>query len=93
MGDDAEMDAEGRLRVGRTLGSWGYLGLDGQVRARLAGPKVLPNGRSWDFAAGPQIVVYSGRWFASSTTGPTTMGLTSERVGFSALLSVGGVSF
>jgi hypothetical protein len=92
-GDDGETDAEGRLRFGRYLGTYVRLGLDGQVRARVAGPRVLPNGRSWDFAAGPQATVAWNRFYGSMTAGPSTVGLVSRNVGWSAMLSVGALAF
>jgi hypothetical protein len=93
LGDDGEVDSEGRLRLGYDVGSWARLGLDGQARVRLSGPLNLPNGRSWDFAAGPQFLAYASNFFGSVTAGPTTMGLVSKSVGWTALLSVGGTTF
>ena len=92
-GDDGEMDTEARLRFGRALGAHGRLGFDGQVRARVAGPRLLPNGRTWDFAAGPQAMVAWDRWYGSLTAGPATTGLVSRNVGWLAILSVGAVAF
>jgi hypothetical protein len=93
LGDEGEMDTEGRLRLGRDFGNWARLGIDGQMRVRVAGPLTLPNRRSWDFAAGPQFLAYSGNFFGAVTTGPTTMGLVSENIGWTAMLSVGGTTF
>ncbi len=93
LGDEGEMDTEGRLRFGRDFGSWARVGLDSQVRVRVAGPLTLANGRSWDFAAGPQFLGYFGNFFGSLTAGPTTMGLISDKVGWTALVSVGGTTF
>jgi hypothetical protein len=93
LGDEGEMDSEGRLRLGRDLGSWGRVGVDSQARVRVAGPLTLANQRSWDFAAGPQFLAYSGNFFGALTAGPTTMGLVSQNVGFTALVSVGGTTF
>jgi hypothetical protein len=93
IGDEGEMDAEGRLRLGRDIGSWVRVGLDGQARARGAGPMTLANGRTWDFAAGAQVLAYSGPLFGSLTTGPTTTGLVTNNVGFTAMLSVGAAAF
>ena len=93
MGDDGEMDTEARLRFGRALGSYVRLGFDGQVRARVAGPRLLPNGRSWDFAAGPQALLAWDRWFGSVTAGPATTGVVSRNVGWLAMLSVGASAF
>jgi hypothetical protein len=92
-GDDGEVDAEGRLRFGKRLGEFLRLGVDSQVRERLAGPRILPNGRTWDFAAGVQGVASMGNYFASLTAGPATMGLLSSKVGWTALASVGGITF
>jgi hypothetical protein len=93
LGDEGEMDSEGRLRVGYDVGSWARVGLDSQARVRVAGPLTLANGRSWDFAAGPQMLAYSGNFFGAVTAGPTTMGLVSDKVGWTALLSAGGTTF
>jgi hypothetical protein len=93
LGDEGEMDAEGRLRLGYDLGTWARVGFDSQARRRVAGPLTLPNRRSWDFAAGPQFFAYSGNFFGAFTTGPTTMGLVSDKVGYTALLSFGGTTF
>jgi len=93
LGDEGEMDGEGRLRLGRDIGSWARLGIDGQMRVRMAGPLTLANGRSWDFAAGPQFLAYASNFFGAVTAGPTTMGLMSENVGWTAMLSVGGTTF
>jgi hypothetical protein len=93
LGDEGEMDAEGRLRAGYDVGTWARVGIDSQARRRVAGPLNLPNGRSWDFAAGPQFLAYSGNFFGAVTAGPTTMGLISDKVGYTALLSVGGTTF
>ena len=93
LGDDGEMDTEGRLRLGRDVGSWARVGIDGQARVRVAGPLTLANGRSWDFAAGPQVLAYSGNFFGALTAGPTSIGLLSQNVGFTAIVSVGGTTF
>jgi hypothetical protein len=92
LGDDGEMDAEGRFRVGYDVGRFVRLGLDSQGRVRVAGPKYLPNGRTWDFAAGTQVTVAVSRFFGAFTAGPTTMGLVSDSVGASAVLSFGGTT-
>jgi hypothetical protein len=93
LGDDGEADAEGRLRLGRDLGQNVRVGLDGQARLRLSGPRSLPNGRSWDFAAGPQVMAGFGNFFVSTTAGPSTVGLLSKAVGWTAMLAVGGTTF
>lgn len=89
-GPAGEMDAEARLRLGYDVHRLVWLGIDGQTRVRVAGPKTLPNGRIWDFAAGPQVLVGASHFFGSLTAGPTTMGLVTDAIGFSAMLSLGG---
>jgi hypothetical protein len=89
-GDDGETDVEGRLRAGRDLGRFVRLGVDSQLRVRATGPRVL--GRTWDFVAGPQVVVGTRSFYASLTSGPTTVGI-ADGVGWSGLVSVGGVPF
>jgi hypothetical protein len=89
-GEEGEMDVEGRLRLGRDLGRFVRLGVDGQLRARVAGPRVLPNGRSWDFVGGPQLLVGSDSFYAALTAGPSTMGVTSSAVGVESFLCMGG---
>ncbi len=91
-GDEGETDAESRLRFGYDLGRLVRLGVDGQARFRLSGEDQLPNGKTWDFAAGPQLFVGSGAFYGALTAGPATMGLTSESVGFSAALALGGTT-
>lgn len=92
-GDEGETDAEARLRLGRALGSSVRVGVDGQARIRLAGPQYLPNGRTWDFSAGPQVLVYMGNLFGSLTAGPTMTALLSTNIGWSAMLAAGGTTF
>jgi hypothetical protein len=92
-GDDGEVDVEGRLRLGRDVTRTLRLGIDGQARDRVAGPRYLPNGRTWDFAAGAQAVLSVSNFFGSLTAGPTTMGLQSSKVGWTVLASFGAVSF
>jgi hypothetical protein len=91
-GDEGETDAEGRLRLGRALGSHWRLGVDSQLRARIGGPRYLPNGRTWDFAAGPQVIASFDPWYGSLTAGPATTGLVSNDVGWIAVLSIGGTA-
>jgi hypothetical protein len=93
LGDEGEVDTEGRLRLGYDLGDWMRLGIDNQMRVRVSGPLTLANGRSWDFASGLQLLGYTGNFFGAVTAGPTTMGLVSKNVGYTALLSVGGTTF
>ena len=92
LGDDGETDTETRLRFGRDLGELVWLGLDAQARLRVSGPKYLPNGRVWDFAAGPQLMLGSGSFFAVLTAGPATMGQLSTNVGFTSMLGIGGAT-
>jgi hypothetical protein len=92
LGDDGEMDSEGRFRLGYDVGRYVRLGLDSQARVRVGGPKYLPNGRIWDFAAGSQVMVTGGRFFGTFLAGPATMGLVSDKVGATAMLAFGGTS-
>jgi len=89
LGDDGEIDVEGRLRLGRDVASLLRVGLDGQARVRAAGDTKLVGGRTWDFAGGPQLLVGASRFFGALTAGPATMGV-ETRVGFTALATVGG---
>jgi hypothetical protein len=89
-GDEGEADVEGRLRAGRNLGSLFWLGVDGQIRLRVSGPKYLPNGRTWDFASGPQLLLGSGRFYGALTTGVATMGLQSRSLAYVSIVSAGG---
>lgn len=92
-GDEGETDAEARLRFGHAIGERVRLGVDGQVRARVAGPRYLPNGRTWDFAAGPQAMLALDWLFAALTIGPSTTDLTTDKIGWSGVFSFGGASF
>jgi hypothetical protein len=89
-GDEGEVDAEGRLRFGRDVGRWFRLGVDGQARMRVSGPRTLPNGRPWDFASGAQALVGSRVVFGALTAGPTTTGTLTDALGWHAVLSLGG---
>jgi hypothetical protein len=91
-GDDGETDAEGRLRIGKDVSQFVRLGIDGQARVRMAGPKYLPNGQIWDFAAGPQIMIGSRAFFGALTGGPATMGLLSPNLGWTVVATVGGAT-
>jgi hypothetical protein len=93
LGDDGETDAEGRLRMGYDLGAYVRFGFDGQIRQRLAGPRYLTNGRTWDVAAGPQLIVQRGSLFGALTTGPSTVGMLNENIGFFGTLAVGATTF
>lgn len=92
LGDDGETDTEMRLRLGHTWGELVWLGLDAQGRARVSGPRTLANGRIWDFAAGPQLLVGSGSFFAVLSAGPATMGLLSKDIGLTSMLGIGGTT-
>jgi hypothetical protein len=88
-GDDGEIDTECRFRVGRDIGQWLRLGIDSQLRYRVAGDQPLLGGRVWDFAGGGQAVMTMGNLFGALTAGPATMGI--ERgVGASAIATFGG---
>ncbi len=91
MGDEGEMDAEGRLRFGRDLGGLLRVGVDGQARFRLAGDKRLPGNRTWDFAGGPQLLLGSNHFFGAVTGGPATMGI-ERNIGWTTVISVGGTT-
>jgi hypothetical protein len=92
-GDDGEVDSEARVRFGYDVNKLLRLGVDSQARIRLNGPRYLPNGRVWDFAAGPQAVLGKNGFFGAVTAGPATMGLLSDRLGWNAIASVGGTTF
>jgi hypothetical protein len=90
---DGEIDTEGRLRIGYDVSDIVRIGVDGQGRYRLAGDLPLPGNRTWDFAAGPQVVVGKGHVFGALTAGPATMGLTTtatSALGWTAFGSFGG---
>jgi hypothetical protein len=89
--EESETDAEGKLRVGYDLAEWMRVGMDGQVRYRLTGDRMLPGGRTWDAIAGPQLL---GGWrgvYAALTAGPSTVDIASK-VGWSAILTTGGIA-
>jgi hypothetical protein len=91
-GDDGETDAEARLRFGRDLGDLFRLSVDSQMRMRVGGPRYLQNGKTWDFAGGPQLSLGSGHFYGALTAGPATMGMLSDSLGFSSLLCLGGTN-
>jgi hypothetical protein len=93
LGDDGEIDTEGRLRLGYDVMDALRVGIDGQARVRVNGPQYLPNGKIWDFAVGPQLIAGSKSFFGSLTGGPATMGLISDRVGWNVIASIGGTTF
>ncbi len=88
LGDDGEVDTEGRLRLGRDLGRWLRVGADGQARFRAAGTTKLAGGRTWDFAAGPQAIASFGSFFGGVTAGPATTGV-ARGIGWTAMASFG----
>jgi hypothetical protein len=92
LGDDGEIDSEGRVRFGYDLGSLVRLGMDGQARYRLSGDKRLPGNRNGDFALGPQVLVGSSHFFGAFTAGPATMGVVNKDVGWTAVVSLGGTT-
>lgn len=92
LGDEGEVDGEGRARLGLDVAPFLRVGLDGQLRARLRGTERLPGGRTWDFAAGPQVLVGNQSFFAGVTAGPSTTGVASG-VGFMGQVTVGGLAF
>jgi hypothetical protein len=92
LGDDREIDQEARLRLGFDVHRMVRLGIDEQARFRLHGINKLPGNRTWDFAGGPQVLVSWKNFFSAVTAGPTTMGVVDTRVGWMAMLSIGGVT-
>jgi hypothetical protein len=90
-GDDGEIDTEGRLRVGRDLGSMFRLGVDGQARFRVNGTRRLIGNRTWDFAGGPQLILGSSHFYGALTAGPATMGIV-DNVGWTGVFSIGGTT-
>lgn len=91
-GDDGEIDGEGRLRIGQDLGPAVRLGVDGQARYRVSGTTPLPGHRTWDFAAGPQLLVGSRAFFGAITAGPTTMNVFDSTLGWTGVISIGGAT-
>lgn len=91
LGEDGEVDVEGRLRFGYDLGSHVRLGVDGQARHRLSGHYRLPGHRLGDFVVGPQTIIGSRYFYGAFTAGPTSMGITDgdRSIGFSALITIG----
>jgi len=90
--EDGEKDIEARLRLAYDLGRLVQLGLDGQARVRVDGPRYLPNGRTWDASGGTQVVIGTTSFFGSLTAGPTTQGLVTTSVGAFAILALGGTT-
>jgi hypothetical protein len=61
------------------------------ARERYSRNEPVPAGaRPRSSAAGPELLAGVSHFFGSFTAGPTTTGLTTGAVGFSAMLSVGG---
>jgi len=92
LGGSGEADVEARIRPGFDLGRLVRLGLDSQFRVRVAGPKYLPNGRIWDFAAGAQTVVGNQSFFGAFTFGPSTTGVLTNDIGVTGMLALGGTT-
>jgi hypothetical protein len=92
LGGSGEADAETRVRAGIDVGRSVRLGVDGQFRLRVGGPKYLPNGRIWDFAACLQSIVGNQNLFGAMTFGPSTMGLLTDHVGLVGMLALGGTT-
>jgi hypothetical protein len=92
LGGSGEADVEGRIRPGFDVGRLVRVGLDGQFRVRVAGPKYLPSGRIWDFAAGAQTVVGNQNFFGAFTFGPSTQGVLTDAIGVTGVLAVGGTT-
>jgi len=90
-GDDGEIDGEARLRLGRDVGRFVRVGLDGQARYRFAGTNALLGGRKGDFAAGPQLLVGTRNFYGSLTAGPATMGVESN-LGWTSIVAIGGAT-
>jgi hypothetical protein len=91
-GPEGEMDVEGRVRAGYDVAQHLRLGADSQARFRVAGTDLLVGDRTWDFAAGPQALVTYKPFFGAVTGGPTTMNI-ARNIGWTAIITVGGVSF
>lgn len=92
LGDDGEIDSEGRLRLGQDVGRFVRVGVDGQARLRLNGATKLPGGRTWDFAAGPQMLFGTQRFYAAVTGGPATMGVSDRSLGWTGIVTIGGAT-
>jgi hypothetical protein len=91
--DDGEIDIEARARAGYDISQYVRVGIDGQVRIRASGPRVLANGSNADWVFGPQAMVSSGHFFGTFLAGPTTTGTLSPKVGTIVALSLGGTAF
>jgi hypothetical protein len=92
LGDDGEVDSEGRARFGYDLMEHLRIGADGQARVRLAGTRSLPGGRTWDFTGGPQLIAGFRPFFGALTAGPSSVG-TVATLGWSSMLSFGAAAF
>jgi hypothetical protein len=88
-GDDGEIDTEGRLRIGRDLGNFVRVGIDGQARYRVSGATALVGNRNGDFMGGPQVLIGGGHFYGALTGGPSTMNITSG-IGWAAVAAIGG---
>jgi len=89
--EESEADAEGKLRFGFDLSEWMRVGLDGQLRYRLTGERLLAGGRSWDAIVGPQLLGAYKNLYGALTAGPSTVDIVSK-VGWSTILTAGGVT-
>jgi hypothetical protein len=87
-----EGDAELLVRAGYDVLPFLRLGAEGRGRYRLAGHAELPGNRVWDAIAGAQVSAFANNYFGALTIGPSTVGI-ADNIGWSALVSVGGVAF
>jgi hypothetical protein len=92
LGDDGEADVEGRARAGYDITERVRVGIDGQLRARVAGANRLPGDRTWDFAVGPQALFTLKPIFFAFTAGPTTSA-TNAPLAWNAIVNVGAATF
>jgi hypothetical protein len=89
--ESEEVDAEVKLRAGWDVVGPLRLGVDGQLRKRVAGGATLAGGRTWDVVAGGQAQIGLGRFFAAATAGPSTVQV-ADGLGWTGLVTVGGVA-
>jgi hypothetical protein len=90
--EEKESDVEGLVRAGYDVLSFLRVGGEGRLRYRIAGDITLPGGRDWDGIIGPQVLGHDGPIFGAVTGGPSTVGLT-QKVGWAAIATLGGVAF
>jgi hypothetical protein len=91
--EDGDADVEARVRAGYDLNQYVRLGIDGQLRVRVAGPRALANRSSNDWVVGPQVTLGAGRFFGTLLAGPTTTGTLSANVGTVVTVAVGATTF